>query len=92
MPGQSTDAPHLFESRMQVINELSQENAELLRLLQRRSGHDILMMKDPDSQETTEIQHATDAALADCQTRIDDLESKLSRIDEQIEAAAKKEK
>ena len=92
MPGQSDDIPRLFERRMQVINGLSQENAALLRLLQQRGGHDILMMKDPDSEETIQTQVATDAEVVGCQARIDDLQLKLSRIDEQIEAAAKKEK
>lgn len=92
MPGQSDDIPILFERRMQLINELSKENAGYLRLLQLRSGQEVLMMKDPDSKETTESQVATEVEFEGCQARIDDLQLKLSRIDEQIEAAAKKER
>ncbi len=91
MSGQSDGVPKLFENRMQVINAIAKENSEMLRLLQRLSGQDVLIMKDPESQKTTDDHGATEAEVAECKTRIDELESKLTRIDEQIEAAAKEE-
>ena len=91
MPGQSDGVPRLFENRMQAINAIAKENSEMLRLLQRLSGQDVLMMKDPESQETSDEHDAIEAEVAECKTRIDELEAELTRIDEQMEAAAKEE-
>ncbi|MFA3920398.1 hypothetical protein [Ruegeria hyattellae] len=91
MPGHSNDIPELFEKRMQVIGRISQENTELLRLLQLSGGHDILRMKDPKLTEVNDIQNSTETELAACQSRIDDLELEMARIDEEIETAAEKE-
>lgn len=88
MPGQSNDMARLFESRMQVISALSKENAEMLRILQLRSGHDILMMKDPESSETDIGQDAAEDEMKACKARIDALEAQLAGIDQQIETAA----
>lgn len=91
MSSQSDAIPRLFEKRMQAIRAIAKENSEMLRLLQQLSGQEILTMKDPESQVATDDRTATEADVAECKARIGALESELSRIDEEIEAAQKKE-
>ncbi|MDU9004448.1 hypothetical protein [Sedimentitalea todarodis] len=92
MSGQSNTLTGLFEQRMHLIGHLSQENAKHLQFLQRLSGHKVLLMKEPDTEETIIAQEDTQAQLAACQERIETLESEMNRVDKAIAEAAQKEK
>ncbi len=91
MSGQSNDVARLFEMRMQVIGRLSQENAEHLRIVQLRSGQDVLSMKSPDAAEINAAQQDAEAQLEACEQRIGKLELELAEIDKEIATAAQKE-
>ena len=91
MSGQSSDVSVLFAKRMQLITQISQENAGRLRILQRHSGHEVLSMKSPESAEINAIQQETETQLDMCRKRIEALELELSEIDKQIAAAALEE-
>ncbi len=91
MSGQSIAVPNLLAQRMRVISQLSQENSGLLRFLQQQSGHQVLLMKDPDAANTLASKHQIEAQLDACQQRITKLEQELSGIDAEIAAATHEE-
>ncbi|WP_120632737.1 hypothetical protein [Ruegeria sp. EL01] len=87
MTGQSSAVPELFLKRVELINSLSQANVGHLRILQQIAGYDILLMKDPNSEETLSAMEMSSNELTASQEQIDTLERDVAKIDEQIEQA-----
>ena len=81
----------LMEERMKVLDNLSQENAKYLRLLQLVSGNDILLMKDPSSEAANASQNDSDEALKKSRERLARLEKEMAEIDEKIRHLADQE-
>ncbi|WP_170759008.1 hypothetical protein [Ruegeria lacuscaerulensis] len=91
MSGQSEKTAELFRKRTHIVSQLSQENTRFLRLLQRRSGVEILLAKNPDSIEMESTNSQFEFELENSQRRIASLERDVAGIDEKLESLAKLE-
>ncbi|WP_372580259.1 hypothetical protein [Ruegeria hyattellae] len=91
MSGQSAEITDLFHEWMLLVSTLSQANAEHLRILQLRSGFDILLMKNSDATDVIDSQRESEVNLGASQARIEKLENAVAELDAKIEAATKLE-
>lgn len=91
MPSQSTEITKLIHKRMKLVSSLSEANAEYFRSLQRRSGFDILLMRDTNADGVGDGQSKTENELGTSQIRIEELEKAVTALDAEIEAATRLE-
>ena len=91
MSDQVNDIDNLFRKRTTLVGEISQNNAEHMRILQLSSGIDVLLMNDHDSPDTIKNKSEIDAKIASSLARLDKFEAELAKIDKQIEIALNKE-
>ncbi len=91
MSDKRSDIDNLFRKRTTLVSEISQNNAEHMRILQLSSGIDVLLMNDHDSPEAIKNKSDIEAKLASSLARLNEFEAELAKIDNQIEVALNKE-
>jgi len=91
MSDQRHDIDNLFRQRTNLVREISQNNAEHMRILQLSSGIEVLLMNDNDSPEAIQNKSDIEAKIASSLARLNEFEAELAKIDSQIEMALKKE-
>jgi len=62
-----------------------------MRILQLSSGIEVLLMNDHDSPEAKQNKYDIEAKIASSLARLDEYETELAKIDNQIEIALNKE-
>lgn len=95
MTGQSRGIEDILLDRLKATQDIARANTEQLRLNQIASGLMVLDMKDDrdgvgDSLHADE-QTRTNAALEENMAKIHQLEARLSALDDELDAAVKKE-
>lgn len=91
MSDQLKDIDNLFRQRTNLVREISQSNAEHMRILQLSSGIEVLLMNDNKSPEAIQNKSDIEAKIASSSARLDEFEAELAKIDSQIEIALKEE-
>ena len=91
MSDQLKDIDNLFRQRTNRVREISQSNAEHMRILQLSSGIEVLLMNDNKSPEAIQNKSDIEAKIASSSARLDEFEAELAKIDSQIEIALKEE-
>lgn len=91
MSDQLKNIDNLFRQRTNLVREISQSNAEHMRILQLSSGIDVLLMNDNNSPEAIQNKSDIEAKIASSTARLDKFEAELAKIDSQIEIALKEE-
>lgn len=92
MASQSNPFEALLQKRMELLMKIAEANANHLRLQQKKSGNDFLLMMEPNGDQSKTPQDDTDAALDVNLIRLESLDQRMARIDQEIANAAGKEK
>lgn len=91
MSDQMNDIDNLFRLRTNLVSEISQTNAEHMRILQLSSGIEVLLMNDHESTEAIQNKSDVEAKISSSLARLEKFEAELAKIDSQIEMALNKE-
>jgi len=92
MASQSNPFEALLQKRMELLMKIAEANANHLRLQQIKSGKDFILMMEPNGDPSEEPQEDTEAALDVNLIRLEALDQRMARIDQEIANAAGKEK
>ncbi|MGP6085860.1 hypothetical protein [Antarctobacter jejuensis] len=76
----------ILKERLSTIQEISEVTAEHLRLMQRQAGMQVLNMREDDATDVSGQMDRNEKELAQCEQKVDVLEQRLARLDEELEA------
>ncbi|MGQ7846470.1 hypothetical protein ACUNV4_18460 [Granulosicoccus sp. 3-233] len=91
MSDRPDDLKNLLMQRIELVSSLSEATANHMRLLQKSSGIDVLLLKRDSSAGSQLARQEADDNMASSQAAIDSLEARLAVIDRQIESNNNKE-